>query len=251
MRLRDQVAIVTGGGQGLGRRYAHRFAQEGAAVAVADLNGEQALAVAAEIRAGGGWALGVTVDVADPASVSALAEQVLSEFGRVDILVNNAAIFSTIQMKPFEEISLTEWRRVMAVNVDGTFLCCQAVVPAMRKQGRGKIVNISSSTVPMGRPWYLHYVTSKAAVVGLTRALAREVGDDAITVNCVMPGATVTEVPRETVNPEQMRAMVNARCIKREQVPEDLEGIVLFLASAESDFISGQTVIVDGGLAMQ
>jgi len=251
VRLQGQVAVITGGGQGLGRRFAHRFAAEGAAVVVVDINEPKAQAVASEIQAQGGRAVALAADVGDEAQVARMVQEALAAFGRLDILVNNAAIFSTLKLRPFEEIPLDEWQKVLAVNVTGVFLCCRAAVPAMRRQGRGKIVNISSAAVRMGRPLYLHYVTSKSALVGFTRALAREVGDYGITVNCVMPGATVTEIPRETVSRESLEAMVTARAIKRQQVPEDVEGAVLFFASPDSDFITGQTLVVDGGLVMR
>ncbi|MCL6592431.1 MAG: SDR family oxidoreductase, partial [Alicyclobacillus sp.] len=177
-------------------------------------------------------------------------EQVDAEWGRVDVLVNNASIFSTIKMKPFEEISLAEWNQVMRVNLTGVFLCSQSVVPLMRRQRRGRIINIASGTVLNGRPNYLHYVSSKAAVAGFTRALAREVGNDNITVNTVAPGPTYTEIERETVTPEQAEAMLQQQCIKKKAVPDDIVGAVLFLASDDAAFISGQLLVVDGGKSM-
>jgi 3-oxoacyl-[acyl-carrier protein] reductase len=242
--LDGRVAIVTGAAQGLGRAFAARLSADGARVVVADRNGPKAAVVAEEV---GGHA--VQVDVADQASVAAMADQVVGWFGRVDILVNNASLFSTLRMRPFDEIPVDEWDEVMAVNVRGTFLCTRAVVPAMRAAGYGKVVNISSATVWIGRPDYLHYVTSKAAVIGMTRALATELGPYNITVNAVTPGATQTEIPRATLTPEQAERIVAGQAIKRREVPADLVGVVSFLSSSDSDFMTGQTLNIDGGAA--
>lgn len=243
-RLRGRTAIVTGAGQGLGRAFARRLADEGATVVVADLDRDKAASVAAEV---GG--IPVAVDIADADSVQAMVRETMAAAGSVDILVNNASIFSTLRMRRFEEIPVAEWDQVMAVNVRGAFLCTRAVVPCMRTEGRGKIINISSGTVWIGRPEYLHYVTSKAALIGMTRALASELGPDGITVNAVTPGATQTEIPRSTVTPEQADRIVAGQAIKRRGVPDDLVGTVAFLAGPDSDFITGQTINVDGGAA--
>lgn len=249
-RLAGRVAIVTGGGQGLGRAFAHRLAADGARVVVADRNTDAATAVAAEIGAEiGADALAVEVDVADPDSVAAMVHRSTDVFGGIDVLVNNAAIFSTLAMRPFEEIDPAEWDLVMAVNVRGPFLCTRAVAPVMRRAGYGKVVNISSATVWIGRPHYLHYVTSKAALIGMTRALATELGPAGVRVNAITPGATRTEIPRATVTPEQEAAIVAGQAIRQRQVPADLVGVVAFLAGPDSDFITGQTVNVDGGAA--
>jgi 3-oxoacyl-[acyl-carrier protein] reductase len=152
------------------------------------------------------------------------------------------------KMKPFEEISLDEWNQIIAVNLTGSFLCCQAVAPYMRDRKHGRIINISSGVVLMGRPFYAHYVGSKAGIIGLTRALANELGGDNITVNAITPGPTATEIPRETVTPEQVKAMTEAQAIHRQETPEDLVGVAVFLASEDSRFITGQTINVDGGL---
>ena len=241
--------IVTGGGQGLGRAFSLAFGTAGAAVAVADVNGANAAAVAREITEAGGRALGVAVDVSDPDSVDRMTKEVVAELGSPQVLVNNAAIFSTLRMGPFTAISPVEWNRVMQVNVSGTFLCCQAVIPLMAEQGYGKVVNVSSATVWTGRPGYLHYVTSKAAIIGLTRSLASEVGPLGVRVNCITPGSTATEIKRESITPEAREAMAQATALRRVQVPDDLVGTVLFLSSPESDFITGQTINVDGGFA--
>jgi 3-oxoacyl-[acyl-carrier protein] reductase len=248
MRLAGKVTIITGAGQGIGRAFALRFAQEGAHVVVADLQEEKAKHVAQEVQGLGAKGVAVKVDVSAPESVKAMVDQIITHFGRVDVMMNNAAIFSTIKMKPFDEITFAEWNQLMAVNLTGTFLCCQAVAPHMRERQQGRIINISSSTVLMGRPWYAHYVTSKAGVIGLTRALAKELGSYNITVNAIMPGSTETEVTRETVNPEQAKALIDAQSIHRRGTTEDLVGTAVFLASEESSFITGQTITVDGGL---
>jgi 3-oxoacyl-[acyl-carrier protein] reductase len=246
-RLASRVVLVTGAAQGLGRAFAHRLVAEGAVVAVADRNLKGAEAVVDEL--GADRALAVEVDVADEASVQAMAAAVLKRWNRLDVLVNNASIFSGIAMKPFEEISVAEWDELMAVNVKGAFLCARAAAPIMKSAGYGKIVNISSATVWIGRPFYLHYVTSKAALIGMTRALSRELGPFNVTVNALTPGATETEVPRQTVTAEQSQQIIAGQAIKRREVPADLVGTVVFLSSSDSDFITGQTINVDGGAA--
>jgi 3-oxoacyl-[acyl-carrier protein] reductase len=247
-RRQNRTVLVTGGGQGIGRAFAERFSAEGAAVVVADRNGDAAATAAEKINAGGGRAQAATVDVTDPAAVGRVVGETVDRWGRLDVLVNNAAIFSTITMKPFDEIELAEWEAVVRVNLTGTFVCCKAVAPVMRRQRFGRIVNISSSTVLMGRAEYAHYVASKAGVVGLTRALARELGADGVTVNAIMPGSTETEVPRETVSPDQARAIVGAQSVKRRITAADVVGAAVFLASPDADLVTGQTIVVDGGL---
>lgn len=248
MKLEDKVAIITGAGQGIGRAYALRFVQEGARVVIADIQEEKAHSVEQEVQNAGGDGIAVKVDVADSDSVREMVDQTIERFGRVDVLINNAAIFATIKMKPFEEITLDEWNRIIAVNLTGSFLCCQAVAPHMRERKQGRIINISSGVVLMGRPYYAHYVASKAGIIGLTRALANELGGDNINVNTITPGPTETEVPRETVTPEQAKAMIEAQAIHRRETPEDLVGVAVFLASEDSRFITGQVINVDGGL---
>ncbi len=246
-RLSSRVAIVTGAAQGLGRAFAHRLVAEGAVVAIADRNVKGARTVVDEL--GDDHAMAIEVDVADESSVGAMVTAVVERWARVDVLVNNASIFSSIKMRPFEEISVAEWDDLMAVNVKGAFLCARAVAPVMKSAGYGRIVNISSATIWIGRPNYLHYVTSKAALIGMTRAMSRELGPFNVTVNAVTPGATETEVPRETVTPEQSLQIVAGQAIKRREVPADLVGTVAFLSSGDSDFITGQTINVDGGAA--
>jgi 3-oxoacyl-[acyl-carrier protein] reductase len=218
-------------------------------VVVADSNREGADRVVDELTARGGCAVAVQVDVSDEQSVSALATAATQAVGVPAVLVNNAALFSTLQMRPYHEIPVEEWRRVLDVNVTGCFLCARALAPLMAEQGYGKIVNISSGTVWIGRPNYLHYVTSKAALIGFTRALASELGPAGVRVNAVTPGSTRTEIERATITPEARQKMAEATALRRVQVPGDLVGTVLFLASTDSDFITGQTINVDGGFA--
>src|SRR3954454_15142900 len=249
MRLQDRVAIVTGGGNGIGRAYALALAAEGARVLVADLDGEAAAETARQIEAAGGQALGTRTDVADVESTEAMARAAADRWGRIDILVNNAAIFATVPMSRvgFEQISSDEWDCLMAVNVRGVWLCCRAVAPYLRRQGKGKIVNISSSTVLDGSPTRVHYVASKAAVIGLTRTLAAELGDANVCVNVLLPGSTLSEAePTEEIM--RMRARpAQQRAFKRVQRPDDLVGTMVFLCSDDSDFITGQSLVCDGG----
>ena len=246
MRLKNKVAIVTGGGIGLGRAYCKALAGEGARVVVADIAHDAAQAVAKEVSG-----LAVPVDVTSADETAAMAARALEAYGAIDVLVNNAGMYTAIRKRPFTEIPLEEWDRCMAVNVKGVYLCCRAVYPQMKQQGRGKIINISSGTVLGGTPMFLHYVSSKAAVIGLTRALAREVGGDGINVNAITPGLTIAdENQRRMLSEEYLAPRRQARAFKRDQYPEDLVGTVVFLASSESDFITGQTLNVDGGTWM-
>jgi NAD(P)-dependent dehydrogenase (short-subunit alcohol dehydrogenase family) len=242
--LQGRVAIITGAGQGLGRVFAKAFAMAGAIPVIAERNHDNGSAVAAEI---GNEAFAIHTDVADPASIDSMVAEVDRRFGRIDILVNNAGIFSTLEMRPFEQIPLDEWEQVLRVNVTGPFLCARAVLPAMRRAKWGRIINMASGAVTLGRPNYLHYITSKAALEGMTRSMARELGADGITVNSILPGATFTEIERKTVSPEQKQRIVAQQCIPRPEVPEDLVGTVLFLASEASAFVTGQGLTVDGG----
>jgi 3-oxoacyl-[acyl-carrier protein] reductase len=248
--LKGKVAIVTGGGHGIGRAYCLGFGGAGAKVVVADIDEPAAAKVAKEVNTQtDAKALAVKVDVANETSTRTMAKAILDEYGRIDILVNNAAIFATIPMNRggIDSIDPAEWDRMMAVNLKGLFFCCRAVLPAMRQQKSGKIVNISSGTWLSGSPGRIHYVTSKAGVVGFTRTLAREVGEDNINVNAIAPGSTLSEEnPTEEIL-KLRRARLGDRALKRVQVPQDLVGTVLFLCSPLSDFMTGQTVAVDGG----
>lgn len=251
MRLKDKVAIVTGGGVGLGKAYAQGLAKEGAKVVVADIQEAEAKKVAADIQQGGGDAIAVSVDVTSPEKTQSMAEAALKRYGRIDALVNNAGLYSALKKKPFMEIDPEEWDRVMSVNVKGLFLCVKAVYPAMKQQGKGKIINISSGTALSGSPFFLHYVSSKAGVIGFTRALAREVGDDNICVNSIMPGLTISGSNQEGVmTAEQLADRRKRRCLQRDQYPQDLVGTVIFLCSDDSDFMTGQSISVDGGMNM-
>ncbi|MGO3132715.1 MAG: SDR family NAD(P)-dependent oxidoreductase [Alcaligenes sp.] len=248
MRFENKTVLITGAGQGIGRAYAHEFAKAGAAVVIADLNIEKAQAVAAEILAENGKALAVKVDVSDDKSTTEMVAQAVKAFGTVDVLINNAAVFSTLKMKPFEEIDAHEWDFVMGVNARGVFNCVKAVSPFMKKQQSGKIINISSSVVVTGRANYAHYVASKGAVVALTRALATELGEHCINVNAISPHGIVTEVPRDTIRPEQWDAIIAAQTLKRKGDVSDMIGATMFLASDDSKYITGQTLNVDAGL---
>jgi NAD(P)-dependent dehydrogenase (short-subunit alcohol dehydrogenase family) len=243
MTLDGKVAIVTGGSQGIGRAIADGLAAAGARIVIADIQGaEQAAATYPD-------GLGLTVDVSSPDDVTAMVEQTIEHCGGADILINNAGIYASLPQRPFDQIPVDEWRKVMDVNVLSMFLCCQAVVANMRERGGGRIVNISSGTPFRGVPFLLHYVTSKGAVVAFTRALAKELGNDNVLVNCVAPGFTISDGVKD--HPETIEALaeisVAARTIKRDQVPEDIVGTTVFFCGPGADFITGQTMVIDGG----
>jgi NAD(P)-dependent dehydrogenase (short-subunit alcohol dehydrogenase family) len=250
MKLKDKVAIITGGAQGLGKAYAKRLCEEGAKVVVGDiLDGK---AFQQEIEEEGGEALALYADVSDEQSVEEMVTKTMERFGKIDILINNAAVFANIKLKPFFEISAQEWDQLMQVNLKGTFLCCKAVYPQMKKQGSGKIINVSSGTFFKGMPYFIHYVTSKGGIIAFSRALAREVGENGISVNVIAPGYTLSDALQETpmLDEKMNTTMLGTRCFKRDAYPEDLTGTIVFLASNESDFITGQTIVVDGGSVM-
>lgn len=247
MYLDGKKILVTGAASGIGKAIAIALAQNGASVAVADLH-EPAETVAA-IKSRGGIAVGITADVSSPAQVKTMVASAMQAFGRLDGLVNNAGIYSSIVPKPFEEIDLDEWRKLFEVNVFGLMSCCQAVVPHMKEVGGGRIVNIISGTPFKGIPFMLHYVASKGAVLGMTRSLARELGVANILVNGVAPGFTLSEgVLENDVQVIKLREVSrNARSLVRDQVPGDVVGAVSFFLSDAADFITGQTLVVDGG----
>ena len=232
--LDGKVAIVTGGAQGIGAAIGKGLEDAGATVVVADLNPPEG---------------GIRADVASEEDVARMLQETVARHGRVDILVNNAGLYASLEMRAFTEIPLEEWNRVMEVNVASMFLTCRAVVPVMREQGGGAIVNISSGTPFRGVPFLLHSVTSKGAIVALTRALAKELGSDAIRVNCVAPGFTMSDgVKSHPEVVEKLRDVsVAARTIQRDQLPEDVVGAVVFLCSPAADFVTGQTMVIDGG----
>ncbi|MGN6573307.1 MAG: SDR family NAD(P)-dependent oxidoreductase [Pseudolabrys sp.] len=246
--LKDRVVIIPGAGQGLGRAFANALAKAGARAVIAELNAAKATAVSKEIMDAGGEALAVTTDVADEASIKEMIEVVEDEYGRIDVLINNAGIFSTLEMRPFDQIPLEEWERVLRVNLTGPFLCARAVLPAMRRAKWGRIVNIASGAVRLGRPNYLHYIATKGALMSMSLSMARELGADGITVNAILPGATFTEIERKTVTPQQKERIVAMQCIPRPEVPEDLVGAALFLASDAAAFVTGQSINLDGGV---
>lgn len=249
--LQDKVVIVTGGAHGIGRAYCLAFARAASKIVIADIDAVAAAQVAVEAGAAGGTALAIAVDVSDEHAAKNMAAETVERFGRIDVLINNAAVFSVVPMNrgPIETIDPAEWDRLMAVNLRGLFLCCRAVLPTMRTQKSGKIITIASGTVFAGAAGRIHYVTSKAATIGFTRTLAREVGADNITVNCLAPGNTLSE---ENPSEQMIRfreSSVRQRALKRIQLPADAAGAMLFLASPLSDFITGQTLNVDGGIS--
>lgn len=253
MRLKDKVAIITGAAQSIGKAVALRFAAEGAKVVVNHLaHPELAAEVVELITAQGGVAIAIAADVADEAAVERMVRQTADRFGGVDILVNNAAIDPR---KAWHEITVEEWDRVMTNNVRSQFVCAKAVYPYMRQKKYGKIINVSSVTFFAGTRNYVHYVASKGAVIGFTRALAREVGADNIMVNCITPGAVLTETELEKVGSKEAQVkatefLLGVQAIPRRQQTDDIVGVFVFLASADSDFVTGQTLNADGGWMM-
>jgi 3-oxoacyl-[acyl-carrier protein] reductase len=245
--LKGRVVIITGAGQGIGKVFAEEFARCGAIPVIAERNATTGEKVAKEIEAQGGKALAVTTDVSQEASIASMVAETEKRFGRIDVLINNAGIFSTLDMRPFDQIPVSEWEQVLRVNVTGPFLCSRAVLPAMRRAKWGRIIHMASGAVTMGRPNYLHYIASKSALAGMTGSMARELGPDGITVNAILPGATFTEIERKTVSPEQKVRIVAQQCIPRAETPDDLVGTALFLASDSAAFLTGQCLTVDGG----
>ncbi len=240
MKLKDRVAIVTGGAQGIGRAIVDKFAEEGAAVVVADINEEGARATAAAVPR----AIGMAVDVSDPAAVQAMVKAAVDGFGGLDILVNNAAI---VPYTAWDDVDFAEWRRIMAVNLDGVFLACRAASDEMRRKGYGRIVNIASNTVVAGTPNMAAYVAAKGGVFGFTRALATELGKYGITVNTVAPGLTETEGVMASPHADAFDFVQLLQAIPRHGVAADIAPTVAFLASEEAAWVTGQMVVVDGG----
>jgi NAD(P)-dependent dehydrogenase (short-subunit alcohol dehydrogenase family) len=250
VRLKDRVAIVTGGATGIGLAIVRRLADEGASVVIADIKGAEE---AAEGLSGSNRpVMAIEADVSSEDSVAGMVERTIDRFGRIDILVNNAAVSASLALKPFEELTVAEWRRVLDVNTIGVFLCCRTVASHMRARKSGRIVNITSGTAFKGAPFLLHYVASKGAVMSMTRSLARELGTDNITVNAVSPGYTLSEgnLANADFLAAHRQAAIAGRVLQRDAYPEDLVGAVVFLASDDAAFMSGQILAVDGGSVM-
>ena len=245
--LAGRTVIVTGAATGIGQAFAVGAAAQGANVVVADMN--PADETVSAVEAAGGKALAVRVDVADNESVQAMARVAVERFGRIDGLVNNAAYFREVKLTPFEELDPAEWERIFAVNVKGVWQCCKAVMPAMREQASGSIINIASVVAVAGQPGYLHYVASKGAVLSMTKGLAKECGAHGVRVNCIAPGFVITDATKNRPV-EWQQSFLKARAIPREQKPVDLVGTALYLLSDLAGFVSGQTIVVDGGHIM-
>lgn len=248
--LAGRAIIVTGGGTGIGKVYSQRLAQAGARVVIADLKGEDAMRLAEELQSAGGTAIALETDISQQDATARMAEAAVKAYGRIDGLVNNAGLMSELARRPWYQIPVAEWDRVMAVNLRGMFLSCLAVYPQMKKQGSGSIVNISSSSALEGTPGRLHYRTSKAGVIGFTRSLARELGAENIRVNALSPGMTLSDTQVASSDPAYVRKSAEGRSIPRPQVPDDLVGAAMFLLSDASAFMTGQTLNVDGGKHM-
>jgi NAD(P)-dependent dehydrogenase (short-subunit alcohol dehydrogenase family) len=246
MRLKDKVAIVTGAAQGIGAAYARGLAKEGAAVAVVDILDPNPTVKA--IQDSGGKALSLKIDVSDEKQTEEMAKKTLDAFGRIDILINNAAVYGNIVRKKFEEISVEEWDKLYSVNVKGIFLCVKAVAPTLKAQQSGKIINATSSTFFKGNEDFLHYVSSKGAVVAMTRSLARELGEYNINVNAIAPGQTLSEANLKRGDKVDSNSL-RIRLLKKRLYPEDLVGTIIYLSSSDSDMMTGQVLLVDGGTA--
>jgi 3-oxoacyl-[acyl-carrier protein] reductase len=242
--LKDKVAIVTGGARGLGKAYCLRMAEEGAKMVVADILEKEAEETASEIKAKGGEAIAIKADVTSEEETRRMADEVVKKFGRIDILVNNAGFYHGMSRKPFNEISSEEWDKMMAVSAKGTWLCSKAVFPQMKEQNRGKIINISSEAVFAPTKGLIHYTAAKAAIIGISRVLAGELGQYNICVNLVVPGVIDTPATRSYVTIEKLDA--SSVPMGRFGRPEDIVGAVVFFASDDSDFISGQSLLIDG-----
>ncbi len=252
MQLKDKVAIITGTSRGLGRAFALRFAEEGAKLLLTTTSLERAEGTVKELKAKGAEVLAIKTDVTSEEDTAEMAKKTVERFGRIDILVNNAAIYGGIEMKdfvkPIEQIRGEEWDKIMAVNVKGVFLCCKAVIPYMKKQGGGKIVNIASTAGLTGKSIFLHYSVSKGAVITLTKGLAEALGDFNINVNAVAPAMVWTEATQSLLSEESAQQEVdNLQILKKRTRPEDVAGTVVFLSSADADLYTGQTLAVNAG----
>jgi 3-oxoacyl-[acyl-carrier protein] reductase len=252
MRLEDKVAIITGAADGIGKAFAEGFAREGAKIVIADINLKAANATAAAFKKQGFDAIAVKTDVSQLADVEEMARRTIERFGRIDVLVNNAAMYIRNEAveAPIWEIEPAHWEKVIAVNVTGIFLCCRAVLPQMIKQKSGKIINMSSALAFKARQNFSHYVTSKGAVVSFTRAAARDSGQYNINVNAIAPGSTLSEDQMDEVVRQRRTGEIGSRALKRMENPVDLVGTAIYLASSDSDFVTGQTIVVDGGSYM-
>jgi len=250
--LEGKVAIITGASRGIGRAFALRFAEEGARLLLTTTSLERAAGVVKEIRAKGGEAVAMEADISDENDTKKIAEKVMQQYGKVDILINNAAVWYGVEAKPWDAWTVEDWDRIFAVNVRGTWLCCKAIAPLMIKQSRGKIINISSHIIRVpDAQFFLAYTLSKAAIYTLTQCLARALGPSGINVNAIGPGYTATEASLgQSGSKETFGHVIAAQSLKRREEPEDLVGTAVFLASKDADFISGQFIIVDGGSVM-
>ena len=249
MRLKNKVTIITGAGHGIGRAYARRFAEEGATIVIAEIDAPAGEAVAREIQRKEQSAWARATDVTDFESVKGLVEETVRRFGRIDVLLNNAAVYVTrpVTKCNLEDLSVEEWDQLMEVNLKGVFLCCKAVIPVMKSQRSGKIINVASGTFFHGTGNMPHYTTSKGGVVAMTRVLAKQLGSWNINVNCLTPGSTMSEEEITDEVRKRRGESSQQRAFKRIEVPEDITGTALFLASADSDFMTGQLLVVDGG----
>lgn len=250
--LQDKAAIITGAGRGLGRVFALRFAAEGAKLLLPDISLERAEDTAKEIRDSGGEAAAMLTDISEEKDTRKMAEEVMRLYGRVDILLNNAAMYYGIGRRDWDAWTVEDWDRIFEVNVRGTYLCCKAIGPLMKKAGTGKIINIASDVFKLGGATdLLAYACSKSAVYGLTQALAHALGPSGVNVNCIGPGFTATEASLgQDGNQGAFDNTVKMQSIKRREEPNDLAGTAVFLASPDSDFITGHYIVVDGGAVM-
>ncbi len=252
MRLKGKVSLITGAAHGIGKAYARRFAEEGAHVVIADIDAAGGEATAKAIRDSGGSAWARVTDVRSFEDVQALVRETVQRFGQIDALLNNAAIYVTQKLwkGPVEELDVDEWERVMDVNLKGVFLCSKAVIPVMKQQKSGKIINIASGTFFSGSGNMPHYTTAKGGVVGLTRVMARQLGEWGIHVNCMTPGSTMSEEAVSDEIRKRREGSIGKRAFRRIETPDDIVGTAVFLASSDSDFITGQLLVVEGGGVM-